>query len=135
MADEATKPAAESSELSREQLLAYIKKQRAQIADGAARLQQAEALLDAERALNEGGGDCKALERERDAALDARDAAEEKRQRAEAKLRGQVDAVKEGAKGALEAMRAEAEKGADKAVADAVDKVKAEAKARRRRHF
>ena len=43
----------------------------------------------------------KALERERDAALDARDAAEEARAKAERQLSQSIDSVKDGAKGAL----------------------------------
>ena len=50
----------------------------------------------------------KALERERDAALDARDAAEEARAKAERQLSQSIDSVKDGAKGALSQLQKDA---------------------------
>jgi hypothetical protein len=69
-----------------------------------------------------------ALERERDAALDARDAAEEARAKAERQLSNSVDAVKDGAKGALSQLQKDSKTEKDAAVKKAVDDVKIEAK-------
>ena len=70
----------------------------------------------------------KALERERDAALDARDAAEEARAKAERQLSQSIDSVKDGAKGALSQLQRDAKTDKDAAVKKAVDDVKVEAK-------
>ena len=70
----------------------------------------------------------KALERERDAALDARDAAEEARAKAERQLSQSIDSVKDGAKGALSQLQKDAKTNEAAAVKKAVDDVKVEAK-------
>ncbi|CAH0379571.1 unnamed protein product [Pelagomonas calceolata] len=70
----------------------------------------------------------KALERERDAALDARDAAEEARAKAERQLSQSIDSVKDGAKGALSQLQRDAKTEKDNAVKKAVEDVKIEAK-------
>jgi len=70
----------------------------------------------------------KALERERDAALDARDAAEEARAKAERQLSQSIDSVKDGAKGALSQLQKDAKTEQAAAVKKAVDDVKVEAK-------
>jgi ParB family chromosome partitioning protein len=70
----------------------------------------------------------KALERERDAALDARDAAEEARAKAERQLSQSIDSVKDGAKGALSQLQKDAKTDKDAAVKKAVEDVKVEAK-------
>ena len=70
----------------------------------------------------------KALERERDAALDARDAAEEARAKAERQLSQSIDSVKDGAKGALSQLQRDAKTNEAAAVKKAVDDVKIEAK-------
>ena len=69
-----------------------------------------------------------ALERERDAALDARDAAEEARAKAERQLSQSIDSVKDGAKGALSQLQKDAKTDKDAAVKKAVEDVKVEAK-------
>ena len=69
-----------------------------------------------------------ALERERDAALDARDAAEEARAKAERQLSQSIDSVKDGAKGALSQLQKDAKNEQAAAVKKAVDDVKVEAK-------
>ena len=70
----------------------------------------------------------KALERERDAALDARDAAEEARAKAERQLSQSIDSVKDGAKGALSQLQRDAKTSEAAAVKKAVEDVKVEAK-------
>ncbi len=70
----------------------------------------------------------KALERERDAALDARDAAEEARAKAERQLSQSIDSVKDGAKGALSQLQKDAKTSEAAAVKKAVEDVKIEAK-------
>jgi hypothetical protein len=70
----------------------------------------------------------KALERERDAALDARDAAEEARAKAERQLSQSIDSVKDGAKGALSQLQKDAKTNEAAAVKKAVEDVKVEAK-------